>query len=1176
MDFNSFAEPDQLEFEQFAEPEIVNTDYAFEDVAELDKPLYFAERERELLGTVSPVFGRHGELGTGTRDIGRGIINWFLPEAEEETDFDRLRADISRLQKEDPELANSPEGIAYQNKINGLISQVMDADEIGFIEGINALGNMAWDAPAETLEMFGEAIVEDPLLALLIGTAYRGGSVAVDAITKGTGISRLVYRLSQGTNTQRMAAQLIQGGMETAGVMGAEASVGYMYEVGRNLAIGNEPTKNAETMAAIGAALGGSTKGLATIFKAVTGYGGTYKNTSEAIRALGEATGLSENEIVKYLFDNIYEGQPLQGMSEERINLLLQNIPTEKQAAFPGLHKHKLKTEFQDVFSEAVAKNPKVSYVINKKSFDPVSSSSTKAKVYVNPVRMAADYENRMNWMRGLTAKGEQIKNSSAAARREAFKDFDFDEFQKWIARKGQSTAYSDFLMRFETNVNKAMRSRSKLDLPSANRIALMKTLEDLNVTIGKFKKRGVIDKTVRTLGNVAAQSTIKLAKEPERLWRPIVDVLRTPVEFGLDLTRTIKNRKQYNADRLAAENLLRDWEGSTHTLDIKAKQVENWVSDEVPSLQRREALYHYLEGDFERYRKRMLKDGVQVAPLTGREVAVAKQLRTLLGSVLKAVNERNGKANKVGFAPNYVPHIVKEKPLMTETELMDALFKDSQRGLNTKTTFTRDRKFDTAIDLMDAGYELQTRDIGKVVGSYLKSMQRAEINKDLIRNLRTAKTGDGHSLVTSRDKAPPGYVEFRHSGFKDKNGNYAYVNPNIAPDLRLYFDTSNPSIARRMLSNVIQISKRIILSGSGFHIMALAWSGMNSGLPLREITKTLLPLDKIFGKAGMSKGRAAVLGGEGHEHIQVLLRNGLQLGLAEELRGDALINALRGLADTADNLLDSNKYSKAFGKVLSQPVRGIAKVQEGIDNYLWDRVATGLKATNAIVELEKRILKDAAEANKTGRPLTDLNLLAQRAAQYTNDAYGNQNWAQMAMNVQSAMGHRLAAALNRPTTREYIRMAIFAPDWTFSNFRVIAKNFMPGKEISRDSYNAYLIRSALLFAFIGEALQQSAGQGSLFDDSLADALRPDLGDGKQVELSKQFSEVLRLGIYGPEHVLTHKLGTLPKALMEANSLSDIPGEFAKQVAPISLSQGIQNGPEAAISGMLGVPIYDR
>ena len=516
----------------------------------------------------------------------------------------------------------------------------------------------------------------------------------------------------------------------------------------------------------------------------------------------------------------------------------------------------------------------------------------------------------------------------------------------------------------------------------------------------------------------------------------------------------------------------------------------------------------------------------------------------------------------------NYVPHLVSKKLAPEEQDLLDMALDDAHRAdkLQTHSRFLNERKYTTMMDAMKAGEKLYSQDLANLVNAYGKSMIRAQINSRLLNYLHGMKDINGRPLVGTKERTPPHYVEFRNDNFIDPaTGDYLRVNPNLAPDLRLYFETSNPSVANRVLQNLIMISKRAALGFSFFHMAALAWSGLAAGQSVPDVIKNLTPGMK-------SKGLQAIAGQEGYRELTQGMKNGLGLGVLEEVRGDTLINALRQIGNSAERMTNDITHFKPLGKVVAAPFRTTARVQEVIDKHLWDHVNTGLKATTYLTTIERMVLEDARRANETGRPLTDINLLRQRAAQFTNDAYGNQNWNQMAMNVRGHMKHRLAAALNKPSTRGYIRMLVFAPDWSLSNFRVIAKN-LDVKDKAHSEYMRYAARSAILFAFVAETLQQTAGQGSIFDDSLKDALRPDLGGGKQMEISKQLAEVLRIGIHGPWHVFSHKMGTLPKSLIESDDLEEFVKYWGNASIPIGVKQAIEN---EDVSGILGAPIYNK
>ena len=405
-----------------------------------------------------------------------------------------------------------------------------------------------------------------------------------------------------------------------------------------------------------------------------------------------------------------------------------------------------------------------------------------------------------------------------------------------------------------------------------------------------------------------------------------------------------------------------------------------------------------------------------------------------------------------------------------------------------------------------------------------------------------------------------------------------------MAPDLRLYFDTNNPGVANRVLQNIVLIAKRSALGLSFFHIAALGWSGLVSGQNVGDVIKNVIP----SGGRLTSRGLRALSGATGPsgrdaDYLMLGMRNGLGLGVLEELKGDTLINGMRHLAGWTEDIIGNNKYFGPLGRPLGfavgKTIRGVARGQELIDSHLWDHVNSGLKATTFLTTMEKMVLQDAKRVNSGAQAqLTSLDKIAQRAAQFTNDAYGNQNWAQMAMNVENFMGHRIAAALNKPSMRGYIRLLVFAPDWSLSNLRVLGKSvsgLVPyGKpELAHREYAKYALRSAVLFAMVNEILQVTNGQPSIFEESGNDLLYADLGDGKKMQISKQLAEVISAIINGPLHVAEHKLSAPVKAIRDADSVGEFAGNMAESAIPIGVKQGVTSG---NVWGSLGMPYYEN
>ena len=1212
---------------------------------------YFKQRERNILGDVSAQFGGETKPFRTTRQLSRAF--WRNAGFTDVTDFERLYQDLQDLRTDEPELAASPEGQVYQDKMHKRIRSVMDAEEIDIVNTFKTLGKAIYDAPTDMIELIGEAFVEDPLLPLMFAGAYYTGGRSAHAAAEIGGLSNLIHKLSTGSTAARQAAISLEGAVEVLGVMGAEGGLGYLYEVAQNQAIGRDPIHNAKQIAAMGAVLGGGIKGLDTAFKLIKGYPGRYATKAEALESMADS-GFNVPEIIRAsteLFDDL----PKASQDELAAWAKMHNIEVppftvrERHAGVDQDVKTVVSALEKEYVDPDLPGNLGVSKIYSNTGIDQPSGTTVKGGVYYNLDQIKADFDNKFGFLRGETKEGKKGTGRPAQTRSEAFKEFDFKEFEKWLNRREERgkakgvSKYAEFLMRMEAN--KLRYGRMKNPGVNVYKRAINDALLEMGADPRRFSRRATVRATLaKEAGfNYVRRTAQEVRSNPRLLYEPIKDILIGTKQFATDVLKgPAEGAIAYAKARRELSNMLRDWEGGRMAGELPLNDFANYVKGYLKKQDKLEAMSHYMEGNLEAYQKYRQTMGLAPVELTLKDMEVAPAIRKFFDDMVewtqrselfnefrqnnrlysaarnytdrtRGVDHARGKkptaldkemwdyiqrledpfdvaeqitpiqkrgteqSRRLPTRENYVPHVTRrEFAPSDDTSIFADVLADAHRAqqLQTRSRFTRRREHDTLLDAIHAGETLLTQDISQLIKMYGKSMLRSQINHRLLSQLRKTKSAaTGKPMVGTKDEVPHYYVEFKHPNFMDRNDNYLYVNPNMAPDLRLYFDTNNPNIANRMLQNIILISKRSSLGLSLFHMMALAWSGLATGQSPIQVLKNVLPMGNRFRSIGLQ----ALAGEEGYEVLLLGMRNGLGIGVLEELKGDTLINAIRRVGNTTEKMLAGNRYLKPIGKTGRMGFHGLARAQEIIDTHLWDHINTGLKATTFLTTFEKMVLNDARRAQKLGINPSDRNLLAQRAAQYTNDAYGNQNWNQMAMNVDNHMGHRFAAALNKPSMRGYIRMLVFAPDWTLSNARVImkapfgmyGKTKLPGanyvKDLATPEYMAYSLRSAMLFAFIGEALQQSMGQGSIFDDDIKDALRPDLGDGKEMEISKQLTEVIRMmpWVYGPAYVLSHKLGTLPVVLASDDPL----GEFLQRSVPISMQQ-------KSISGALGVPIY--
>jgi len=512
----------------------------------------------------------------------------------------------------------------------------------------------------------------------------------------------------------------------------------------------------------------------------------------------------------------------------------------------------------------------------------------------------------------------------------------------------------------------------------------------------------------------------------------------------------------------------------------------------------------------------------------------------------------------------NFFPHFY-DDPLFTRFEdYLQQLQSGAKTAVSLKSTHAYERQFKTMLEAKQAGFN-PVEDAARVMELYLRGIYHIQMNKMLVTDARKLRLPDGTRLYMDRDAAPENYVEIRHPAFVDKSGQYMKAHPDVVADTKMIFDTSNPGMLRRLLLNLAYTSKRTLLAFSFFHGQALLESAIYAGVAPWKMVKQY--------KSMLNKLHKGELGDE----IDHYLRNGLLVGGIDDMKGDAFYNLMAAASSTIDKIVPN----KGVAKILKMLPDGTRIFHEKLDKILWDKIATGGKLVVMNRAYTSLVRKDVARAQRTGEPLTDSNILAQRAASYTNDAFGGLNWVQLARGVENEIGEKLAKAAASKGGRQAMQLMMFAPDWTLANIRIIGKA-IPGLTKDKDMamlHRYYAMRGAAIFALGGEAIQQATTQTSLFDNEFPFGwMRPKLGDGYIMEFSKQLMEVPRELIrlpYDPLHPLYWKSGVYFKGIADVMNGKPVPDVLAKSFTPITISVLGEQGPGTALAGALGKPIYD-
>lgn len=611
---------------------------------------------------------------------------------------------------------------------------------------------------------------------------------------------------------------------------------------------------------------------------------------------------------------------------------------------------------------------------------------------------------------------------------------------------------------------------------------------------------------------------------------------------------RVFKEDKRMRIDKLADVA-----EGQIKVGSRATWQFRESIKEAIPDPIGREKITRYLEGE-----------DIKLDP---SELKTANSIKKFFDDFGEL-----GKKEEVlsGLLENYVPHFWHQKGL-SKSEFVEKLSGGSSMGggRSPRTPHAKERTIPTYKEGIEMGFIPRTMDIAELVKMYGDSVNRAIANKRLIQSLKGEIAPNGNPLIMSTKDAPSSYVSINHRQLSGVR-----IHPEIEPSMRFLFDPSDPNVWTRGLLAVNFASKRLLVSMSFFHANALLESMMYAGI-----------IPRVGHITGKQSTLQALRHGNAGDAVDVALRNGLEIGVIEDVGTDIFYAALNDLASFADNI-------KVGGVV-----RGFERINRKVDEVMWDRIATGGKLTVFMKEYEKELIKSAQRHKKNPQkfPLESPDEIAKDVAEYVNDAFGGLNWRRIAEGVQNQLGRDLALAANAPSGRRAMQLAMFAPDWTIANLRILGKA-IPGisknKRIAR-LHQKYAVRGALFYGLMGDALNLYFSGHHFWENE--DPTMIDLGDNRKMVFSKQFVEPFHWAA-DPFATGMNKMGILPKYIMEqgmgkkyisakgappmykkdATSLEQIIARAkhtGSKFTPIFMQQVYDQGP-SGMAGFFGHPIY--
>lgn len=642
-------------------------------------------------------------------------------------------------------------------------------------------------------------------------------------------------------------------------------------------------------------------------------------------------------------------------------------------------------------------------------------------------------------------------------------------------------------------------------------------------------------------------------------------------------------------------------WLGDNAIMDREAMKLQHRIVQQIPNATRRKAVAHYMENNLKDYNDTRVRRGLKPIELTEAEIRfVDEQLRPIMDSIFVWANKHNIiprdiETGGVRYRRNFFPHIGKRSYVRSFEEYLDELVEKGKGGIAMKADPAYQRTFATLLDAQQAGYPMHT-DVAKVMSTYVRGIFRVHTNRKMISDLKDVNVGDV-KLIMPRDSAPADYVVIKHPVLMDVANEYMVVHPGIAKEMRMFFDTTDPSVLRRLLVNVNTTMKRIKVSFSLFHAAALLFSGIYSGVinPLRPIKAV-----KEY-KSALQRLREGPMGDRIDFYLQ---EGGLVIGGVDDVNSEALIHLMEATTASINRLVPPGH----FGRLLTVAPEVVKWLTETIDSITWDRVMSAGKILAMDKAYAKLVRTDIRNHIKTGQPLRSETELAREAASYVNDAFGGLNWARLARNVSEKVARKHAEAVSGKGTasktgalrsqagsylaskhgRETMQLAAFAPDWSTANWRIALKG-MPGLNSSRamgDLYRSYMMRAILIHIIMAEGLQQINTGTSIFDNyGPRGWLRPHIGDGIYLELSKQLTETYRAGTYfteGDLRPIQHKSSSILHVLNDLANGKEMPTAIRDAFIPISASAWKREYEKGAghwgAMGVLGIParLYDK
>ena len=602
------------------------------------------------------------------------------------------------------------------------------------------------------------------------------------------------------------------------------------------------------------------------------------------------------------------------------------------------------------------------------------------------------------------------------------------------------------------------------------------------------------------------------------------------------------KATKELDEAALSGEAAMDTMKMITVKLNSTAAELANVIKNSIPDAvdSRRKIFYYLTEATVDRktFRYNPKLKPIASSELSKEELAAANAIRKVFDQYHE-IFEKQGLLNSK--RSNYLPLIwANYNPAKQPFAFMKDHGDITITGPSAKFRFAKKGTFGDINRGLQKRLEIKPGmdDPVNLIPIYTNAASKALATRALIRNLEVTQIENKPLLIRNFIKKTfddSNYTEFKHPYFADK-GDTVLVHKGMINSLRMVFDaTDEPQLMGALFTTNLMM-KRLAVGFSFFHAGALVESMWFAGTKWNTFKQVLDPRKKPEilkmvedPKTSLKDHRHAIFQLQQHgfeDAVRFAQGAGLKISVPEDVGFDRFYYNIRGF----------DKYLKRiFGiKDTGTEAPKIEKVFRWFDTITWDRVFTAAKMHTFLTVLDKPTLLGVPNKMRivSGDTQADIYRKATQAATFSNDAFGGQNWEQIANRVGNESFKRLAQTILAPGSRGYMQLLLFAPDWTISNIRIIAKSLplFESDPALRRMYQYYFARAALTYATAGSALNYIFSGHSLLDNK--DPTRIDLGDGQVLTFSKQLMEPFHW-ITDPQSTGLKKIGSLPRTVIE-------------------------------------------